>query len=479
AELLKAFLLTLPSEASGKLSLEVSGYRVKIPAKDVEVNDVTRKFTPVVDGTGTYETDGFHVVSIKGAVIDEGKSFAGFADNDYALSIDSLIPQNVVATEINGIYSVTFNAPVSNTAKSPKFGVKAYELAIYKDGVLASTQKVDNDPAAPITEIQIPELARDTLSFHLYTVDGKIYEGHTEVFIALKDKDGNLVEDFTVSNLAPLMDMGSMSHSTPIGKVEKVEGQPLYKTWIAGLMDGDWELAFGYVIEGTPGKITGAAFAVTPNPEGVKWIQSFGTRLYASIAYPQSYTDEGAQVLQAYINRNEVGTEPYQIVEGGYKIVVTPNFGATTLPVDTLLWNAEKGIYEGNSVTFTEEGLWTLYFKVLDAATNELITGGGSDGTESNRFWKINVVDGSGAGIRQITGGSEVKVYPTLTQGDVTVEVPADATVNVFAINGERLQSHNAKAAAPLTLNISRKGLYLINIQTVTGEVVTRKVIVK
>jgi hypothetical protein len=277
------------------------------------------------------------------------------------------------------------------------------------------------------------------------------------------------------------MNMGMMSHSTPVGKVEKVEGHPLYKTWIAGLMSGDWGLSINYTIGEKSDTIIGATFSVSEIPADEKWIQSFGSKLYASIANPQSYTNGGVQTLKAYINQNVVATQPYQVVEGGYKIVVTPNFGATTLPVDTLLWNAEKGIYEGRSVIFSEEGLWTLYFKVLNAETNELIADGGDNGTDSNRFWKINVESGEETAIKQILNESDVKVYPTVTTGDVTVKIPVDAKVEVVNLNGQRLQSRTITGNTPLTLNLSDngKGLYLISVKTVNGEVITRKVVVK
>ncbi|MDR1938880.1 MAG: T9SS type A sorting domain-containing protein [Tannerellaceae bacterium] len=321
-------------------------------------------------------------------------------------------------------------------------------------------------------------------TFLFYTEDGKLYQGYSEVFIALVDKAGNWVEDFTVSNFAPLMDMpmSGNKHSTPVGKVTKVDGKPLHRTWFSflmytGQMNGSWSLDFDYSIGHETGKIAGAAPQVEPYPEGVKGIQSFNSKYYASIANPLSYVG-GAQTLQAYINENVVGTEPYQIVEGGYKIVLTPQYGTTVSPAVTLLWNTAKGIYEG-AVNFNEEGLWTLYFKVLDAHTDALVAG--ANGTESTLTWKINVGSGGGvpSSISPVAAGTQVQVYPALTQGDVTVEVPIDATVSVFNLSGQRLLNSVAYAGTPLTLNLSRysKGFYLISIRTASGETITRKVV--
>ena len=353
--------------------------------------------------------------------------------------------------------------------------------------LLCSATYAQSNPIAELSEADVPGLtANDGYTFHFYAADGKLYKGFTEVFIALKDRDGHFVEDFSVSNFHPLMDMGMSKHSTPVGKVEKADGKPLYKTWIAflmysGQMGGTWSLDFDYTIGVTSGKIIGAVPNVTDVPAGQKWIQAFNSVYYASLAYPQSYVDDD-QTLQVYINLRSDVLQPYQIVEGGYKFVVTPwmvdmGHGSETKPTVTLLWNAEKGVYEGES-NFGMEGDWRLYFKVLDAETDALVAG--ADGAESTLYWDIVVKHNDGfSGIQPIDNGSEVKVYPTLTQGDVTVVVSVDATVNVFNSGGQHLQSHVAAAHTPLRLNIGGKGLYLISIQAANGDAVTRKVIVR
>ena len=190
---------------------------------------------------------------------------------------------------------------------------------------------------------------------------------------------------------------------------------------------------------------------------------------------------EGDRLLQVYINLNADVLQPYQIVEGGYKIVVTPwmesmGHGSETRPTATLLWNAEKGVYEGEA-NFGMEGDWRLYFKVIDAETDAPVAG--ADGIESALYWDIVVNCDDGSGIRPVGDGPDVKVYPTLTQGEVTVVAPFDATVGIVNLSGQRLQSRTAAAHTPLHLHIGGKGLYLINIQAANGDAVTRKVIVK
>jgi hypothetical protein len=342
-------------------------------------------------------------------------------------------------------------------------------------------------PAEGLHEVQVTgtTTADGNYTFHFYSADGKLYRGYSEVFIALKDKAGNFTEDFTVSNFAPLMDMGMSKHSTPVGTVEKVEGRPLYRTWFSflmytGQMGGTWALDFDYRIGETNGKITGAVPQVVDYPANSKWIQSFNSDYYLSVVSPLSLR-EGSQALQAYVNKKTDVLQPYLIVEGGYKIVVTPwmvdmeHGSEDNTPLE---WNGEKGVYEG-TVNFGMEGNWRLYFKVLDAETDTLIAG--DEGTESTLYWDVAVGKNESNGNSPIAAGAQAQVYPTLTDGHVTVEVPADATVSVFSFGGQRLQSRAAYAGTSLSLDLSRygKGLYLVNIRTASGETITRKVIVK
>jgi len=110
------------------------------------------------------------------------------------------------------------------------------------------------NPTDGLMEIPLTELSTgDGSTFHFYSNDGKLNIGYSEVYIALTDKNNNFVQNFTVSNFYPLMDMGMSKHCTPVGKVEKVAGKALYKTWFSflmysGQMNGAWSLGFNYTI---------------------------------------------------------------------------------------------------------------------------------------------------------------------------------------------------------------------------------------
>jgi len=338
------------------------------------------------------------------------------------------------------------------------------------------------NPVSGLTETSVSGLTASDYTFHFYTADGKLYKGFSEVFIALKDGEGNFVENFSASNFLPLMNMGMSQHSTPTGKVEKVEGKPLLKTWFAflmytGQMGGEWTLTFDYTIGSVSGKITNAAPVVEDVPAGQRWIQSFNSVYYASLAYPQAYF-VGEQTLSAYINLRTDVLEPYRIVEGGYKIIVTPrmtemNHGSYARPTDTLLWNAEKSVYEGLAA-FDMEGDWRLYFKILDEDDNLIA---GDEGTESSLYWNISVKENA-TGIVPSINDADVKVY-SVGRGNITVNVSADPDISVINLNGQSLQKSRATANVPLNIKIGGKGLFLVNIKTGNGKIFLRKVIVR
>ncbi|MDR2606540.1 MAG: hypothetical protein LBC38_04580, partial [Oscillospiraceae bacterium] len=141
SELLRAFLLYLEDkhpDASGKIALEVKGYRV-----------------------GTE----FHATEIKG--------YTGF-DTAYkefdgtTFTYDNLIPQNVsaVAVEHASAAIVNFTYPISAAAKSPAFGVQSYTVSVYgKNGELIKTTGAENDSAQPLTSVTVHGLPTGTYTF--------------------------------------------------------------------------------------------------------------------------------------------------------------------------------------------------------------------------------------------------------------------------------------------------------------------------
>ncbi|MDR0613039.1 MAG: FixH family protein [Dysgonamonadaceae bacterium] len=488
SELLRAFLFQLNENAAtfnGKLYLEVTGYPVQLPASE------DGKTAPLIGEEARQATnfiDGFHAVSVKGAVID---TIQVFAENDYGLPIDALTPANVTAEATHDGYTVKFTPPITAASLSPKFGVKGYKVNIYENGVIADTRTVDNDPAHPLSEIPVTGLtAGEDHVFHIYTESGKLNIGFNEIYFGLTDEDGCDIDEFTVGNIHPLMDMGMHKHSTPVGAVEKVaiNGKTLYKTWISFLMytgqgNGTWALDFDYTIGETRGKIIDAVPQVDnysrPNEE--KWLQTFsfdGATHVLSLAWPKSLT-VGTQTVKAYINKVENTLLPYPVVKGGFRVEVTPvmrSMGHGSLSHNApLTWNAENGDYEG-SVNFSMDGDWRIGLKIYNAVADTLITGTdiNNEGDNTTVYWDIYIDNSTGISAVPASG---ISVHPTVSSGDFNISVPAAGEARLFGIAGNLFASYTL-SAGDNAIRVNVPGIYILTVVS-SGKVFTYKIIVR
>lgn len=490
AELLRAFLFRLHADVStfnGKLYLEVSGYPVQIPASE------DGKTAPVIGADFDRYIDGFHAVSVKGAVIGENQVFA---ENDYALTIDSLTPKNVTVETAENGYNIKFDAPVTASSLSPKFGVKAYEVVVYENNVIVDTRTAENNPAEPLAQITVTGLTvEDNHTFHIYSADGKLNIGYSEFFIALTDKDGNFVEDFTVSNFHPLMDMGMHKHSTPVsGVVEKVEidGVTYYKTWNSFLMytgegGGTWTLDFDYTIGEKSGKVTGAVPQIDNYPRGgLKWLYTLtleDVKHIFSLAAPKQLNTAGVRPVRIYLNKVADALQPYLPEDGcewllkATPFMVSMGHGSSSVDVP-LAWNEDGGFFEG-AINFGMEGDWRINLKLYNADGNTLIAGSDLDHegkTNENSIWFDIWLENSHTGIETVQV-SETKVFPTVSSGEINVITPANATVRLFDFTGRTIASYRSGGNINIRPNVGN-GLYLVAVES-KGQLSTHKIIVR
>ena len=78
----------------------------------------------------------------------------------------------------------------------------------------------------------------------VYARTANLHVGYNDLYFAVeKTESGRHIKDFEVTALSPLMDMGMMVHSTPIAdKYDQIESYPIFHTWVAPLMAGEWTL---------------------------------------------------------------------------------------------------------------------------------------------------------------------------------------------------------------------------------------------
>jgi hypothetical protein len=86
-----------------------------------------------------------------------------------------------------------------------------------------------------------------------------------------------------------------------------------------------------------------------------------------------------------------------------------------------------------------------------------------------------NVIDSS-SGLKNTTTSS-ISVYPTLSQGEITVISPAEAKVKVIDFTGKTIESYQSSGSRTISLNVP-SGLYLVFVES-AGETTVKKVIIR
>lgn len=494
AELLKAFLFQLHDSLSatvkpnGKLSLEVTGYPVQVPANADEST------VPYLDGEPDHYIEGFHTISVKGVIIGDNSYYA-FATKDFKLSLDALAPKNVVASKTVDGYNVTFDKPITASSLSPKFGVKGYRVDAYENDVLIKSETVTNTPSSPLTQIPLTGLTTiDGYTFHVYTKNGVFNNAYNEIYISLTDNNGDDVcsDDFSVSNFFPLMDMGMMVHSTPVGKVEKVDGTDFYKTWFSFLMPGAWTFGFDYNIKGTTGKFakTAIPFTVNSYPTGAtyKWLSNFQydddgdgatSFFYVTLVSPQDIK-VGSQTVKAYINKRVALAEPFPLAKKEFKIKqipVMPSMGHSSNGNTDFIWSASDSVYSATT-NFSMEGDWRVNLALYDAVSNELIAGtniGTDYETSSSVYWDLYLDTNTGI---VVPAGSPASVYPSVSNESFNIVTSEKGSIRLLDVTGKTLSSYTSTIGInTIKVNVPT-GLYFIAVDE-AGKQSTHKVIIR
>ncbi len=413
-ELARAFLLSLPSGASGKLSFKVTGYRVE---NGISTNE-TESNVPELSATAIHhKLNAFHLLSIEGTVIEnQSNSYSGFATNSYKQTLKDLAPSNLRALNHTGGATIKFTPPAN--AGNTKSNLTGYKVKVYN-----KAGELQDKFTTTIT-------------------------GTASSTIEVTDFTAGSDYTYTVSALYP---------SSAV-EVESDQSSVIEKT------------------------ISGIALPVTDYPTNSKWIQSFtvnNVNYYVSIAYPKSLKT-GSQTVKAYINKQVEVLQPYPTVDGGYKIEATPfmrSMGHGSDGNTALTWNATDNAYEG-TLNLSMDGDWRINLKIYDttSSTTTLVAGTDIDsqGNGSTHYWDIYL--GGTTGITDLSANG-ISVYPTLSQGEITVVAPSEAKITVINSSGTKLESYQSAGTKTIQLNVP-SGLYLIAVEN-KGKTFVQKVIIR
>jgi hypothetical protein len=420
-ELIRAFLEQLPfnaadqsSPADQKISVKVTGYWVK---NGISANKSETYVPEISSDSVIHRLDAFHYLSIEGVVFpNDTNSFSGFATNSYKLTPQDLAPKVLWAANYTGGTTVKFIPPANEGNLNSN--VTGYKARVYsKDSVL-------------------------------------------------QDKYTTIKNDTTLRNI----DINGLTANSDY----KFSVAALYP--VSGV---EVESALSNVKDSS---ITGIVLSVDDYPANNRWIDSFtfnNSNYFLSVANPKSLA-VGSQTVKAYINKQADVLQPFPVVDGGFKIVPTPfmrSMGHGSSGNTDLVWNSTDSVDEG-TLKFSMDGDWRVNLKIYDAIADTLIAGVdlNENGDNSTHYWDFYLETMDTTGIKNIKQNG-ILVYPTLSQGEITIVSPAEARIKVIGLTGQTIGYYQSSGSKTIQLN-APSGLYFVLVES-SGKIFTQKVIIK
>lgn len=239
----------------------------------------------------------------------------------------------------------------------------------------------------------------------MYCTDS-LHMAYNNIYFAVeKVSSKKHVKDFSISDITPVMTMGSMNnmqHSTPIGNVDRLGTVPVYHSWISFLMPTDtisknlWTLSFNYIILSGVGTISNQPLAVKALPSGLSYLKSFkynGDTYFLSLVSPNEFVT-GVNTIKAYISKKSATiTTPYALATEQFIVEITPtmpDMGNHTSPNNEALTLSTDCTYTGK-INFTMTGLWNVHL-VVKTLDGTVVAGGNNDDSGySNLYWTVNI----------------------------------------------------------------------------------------
>lgn len=228
----------------------------------------------------------------------------------------------------------------------------------------------------------------------VYARTANLHVGYNDLYFAVeKTESGRHIKDFEVTALSPLMDMGMMVHSTPIAdKYDQIESYPIFHTWVAPLMAGEWTLPISYRIKDLSGTLPGAPVTIDPTPGGQVWLKSFkwnDQTYYLVLSNPQDLKT-GVNKVSAYVSKKgDNSALPYLPSTEVFTIDIyptMPDMGNHTSPNNEALKPQDDGSYQGK-LNLTMTGVWDIHLHVKDASGKTVAGGEGL----SELYWTISI----------------------------------------------------------------------------------------
>lgn len=227
--------------------------------------------------------------------------------------------------------------------------------------------KKDEVKPVEINKNKIAEQVSDNTTITLWSENTQLTTGYNKLYISLKDNNGKDVNNATVSYM-PMMDMGTMKHSSPFENPVYNSALRLYEGAVVFTMPsaemGTWQL--DVTVNGAK-----VSFPVTINETTQKLIASFlGTdekKYILSLVVPQQWKT-GLNDLDIMINRRASAMD--YPADDGFTVEFYPEMPSMDhgSPNNVNPVSKGNGHYAGK-VNYTMTGDWRLHFKLLKNGT--------------------------------------------------------------------------------------------------------------
>lgn len=255
-----------------------------------------------------------------------------------------------------------------------------YSFFVVITGLLLACSKKDNIvPTNDLDGLQLAAtLTNENHSLLLYTVNGKFLTGFNPVYFQIKNKDGSLATNATVTWM-PMMQMASMSHSCPNSLITSKEGsQVTYGGYIVFQMASNdsefWKLRINYTINGVAYSVEEKIKVDASTKRTVESFQATDGKRYVMALVQPSTPRVAVNDMKAVLYRMESMMSFVNV--DGYKIKLDPRMpgmGNHTSPNNVDLTQATDGMYQGK-LSLTMTGYWKINLQ-LQNNVQEIIKG--------------------------------------------------------------------------------------------------------
>jgi hypothetical protein len=210
----------------------------------------------------------------------------------------------------------------------------------------------------------------------LYTAKGNFISGYNEIALQIKDKNGNLIPNASIS-WEPVMQMMSMSHSCPYSAISRKDGaRNTYGGYIIFQMAGNdmehWQLTIHYSINGQEYSAVKQIDVLLSNRQQVQSFMGSDNERYVLALVEPSAPKVAVNNMSVALYRMKSMME-FEIVDG-YTVEIDPrmpSMGNHGSPNNVHLVQGADKFYHGK-LSLTMTGYWKINLRLLDASGNPL-----------------------------------------------------------------------------------------------------------